>query len=132
MSDADTRQISRDSLFLMANLRLEGDLSNQEHKVKVRNLSSGGMMAEGPVKVARGMLVSIELRNIGWIDGSVAWMQDNRFGIAFMKEIDPKIARASVPVGTPDLDTPRFVRPPLARPPVSQMDPETLANLRKI
>jgi hypothetical protein len=113
MSNVDTRQLSRDSFFLMANVKAEGDASGQEHRVKVRNLSSGGMMAEGHMRVARGALVSVELRNIGWVEGSVAWKADNRFGIAFAEEIDPMLARANVPSGIPDLDTPRYVRPPL-------------------
>jgi hypothetical protein len=122
MSNVDTRQLSRDSLFLMANVKVEGETSGYEHRVKVRNLSSGGMMAEGPMRVARGALVSVELRNIGWVEGSVAWKADNRFGIAFMEEVDPMLARASFSSGTPDLDTPRYVRPPLM--PKEQLGPE--------
>lgn len=112
MTDIDTRQLARDSLFLMALIRVDGDASGQEYRVKVRNLSSGGMMAEGEAKVVRGALVKVELRNIGWVEGSVAWKQDSRFGIAFVKEIDPKLARAHVEIGN-DLHTPRHVRPPL-------------------
>jgi hypothetical protein len=63
------------------------------------------------------------LRNIGWVGGSVAWKQDDRFGIAFLEEIDPKVARAPVAVGAPDLASPRFTRPPI--------DPHR-ADLRKI
>jgi len=99
MSNADTRQVNRDSLFLLALLRVEGD--DAEHRVKVRNLSAGGAMAEGDVKVVRGAQVSVELRNIGWVEGSVAWKQDNRFGIAFAEEIDPKLVRSPVS-GGPD------------------------------
>jgi hypothetical protein len=112
MSNVDTRQLSRDSLFVMAKVKVEGDLSDAEHQVKVRNLSSGGMMAEGSVKVARGSLVSVELRNVGWVAGTVAWKQDDRFGIAFIEDIDAKAVRAPTGSGT-DLDTPRYVRPPL-------------------
>jgi hypothetical protein len=114
MSQVETRQIDRDSLFLLAKVKVEGDAAGLEYRVKVRNLSAGGMMAEGHAKVARGARVDIELRNIGWVEGSVAWKQDDRFGIAFVEEIDPRLARANVPVGVPDIDTPRFVRPPLA------------------
>lgn len=112
MSNVDTRQLSRDSLFVMAKVKVEGDASGAEHQVKVRNLSSGGMMAEGNAKVARGTLVSVELRNLGWVQGTVAWKQDDRFGIAFLEEIDAKAVRAPTPTGA-DLDTPRFVRVPL-------------------
>lgn len=94
MSNVDTRQVNRDSLFLLAQLRVDG--RDEVFRVKVRNLSAGGMMAEGDVKVMRGALVEVELRNIGWVEGTVAWKQDNRFGIAFVDEIDPKRARAQI------------------------------------
>lgn len=96
MSGVDTRNISRDSLFLLAELRLDG--AKTEFRVKVRNLSAGGMMAEGRVPVVPGNRLQISLRNIGWVDGAVAWVQENRFGIAFDHEINPKLARA--PVGS--------------------------------
>ncbi|RIV86700.1 PilZ domain-containing protein [Aurantiacibacter zhengii] len=94
MSNVDTRQVDRDSLFLLAQLRVDG--RDEVFRVKVRNLSAGGMMAEGDVKVIRGALVEVELRNIGWVEGTVAWKQESRFGIAFVDEIDPKQARANV------------------------------------
>jgi hypothetical protein len=121
MSNVETRQVDRDSLLLLAQVRVDG--SETVHRVKVRNLSAGGMMAEGALPVVRGSLLSIELRNIGWIDGTVAWKQDDRFGIAFVDEIDPKIARAPVGTAAPDLASPRFTRPPI--------DTHS-ANLRKI
>lgn len=94
MSNVDTRQVDRDSLFLLAQLKVDGQ--DLPHRVKVRNLSVGGMMAEGTARVALGTLVSIELRNLGWIEGTVAWRQDDRFGIAFVEPIDPILARAPV------------------------------------
>lgn len=106
MSSVDTRQIPRDSLFLMASLRLDGD--EQQYRVKVRNLSAGGMMAEGQIRMARGSLVSVDLRNIGWVKGSVAWVQDNRFGIAFADEIDPKLVRQTVSAPAPSTATQHF------------------------
>lgn len=111
MTDNDHRQIERDSLFVMADLRVEGVASDQ--RVKVRNLSAGGMMAEGDVKVQTGAAVEVNIRNIGWVEGSVAWVQENRFGIAFHDEIDPKVARA--PLSTPSPSS-SLLRPPAARP----------------
>ena len=102
----DHRQLGRDSLFLLAEVRLVG--TEVEHRVKVRNLSAGGMMAEGDMKVLRGTRVEVNLRNIGWVEGAVAWIQDNRFGIAFVEDVDPKLARAPVGEGP---STPRFVKP---------------------
>jgi len=97
MSDSDNRNISRDSLFILAELRLDGRV--EEHRVKVRNLSAGGMMGEGQVKVSRGDRVDINLRNVGWVEGSVAWVQDNRFGVAFADEVDPGAIRMSLAGG---------------------------------
>lgn len=108
MDAQDNRQIARDSLFVLADMRLDG--VDGEYRVKVRNLSAGGLMGEGPVRVARGMQVWIDVRNIGWTEGTVAWVHDTRFGVAFAEEIDPKVARA--PVCNPD-SAPRFVRVPL-------------------
>jgi hypothetical protein len=107
MSGVDTRHINRDSLFLMAEVRLEGDSTG--HRVKVRNLSAAGMMAEGDMQVTRGARVTVELRNVSAVEGSVVWVQDNRFGVAFAREIDPKAPRTAV--GNGDLATPRYVRP---------------------
>jgi PilZ domain len=108
MDASDNRQIGRDSLFLMAEMRLDGD--EADHRIKVRNLSAGGMMGEGAVRVMRGAIVAVNIRNIGWIEGSVAWVQDSRFGVAFCDEIDPRIARAVMSEGE---HTPRHIRTPL-------------------
>lgn len=103
------RQIARDSLFVLAEVRLDG--LEGEHKVRVRNLSAGGMMAEASLKAQRGQIVWVDIRNIGWVEGSVAWVHEDRFGIAFREEIDPKVARAPVSSGD---GTPSFPRPSLA------------------
>ena len=127
MSNVDTRQVNRDSLFLLAQVRVDGQ--DEIYRVKVRNLSAGGMMAEGEAKVMRGALVHVELRNIGWVEGSVAWKQDNRFGIAFVDEIDPAVARAP---GPPQADTyvaPRYTHNHQAVPTNQQAD---TSRLRKI
>lgn len=112
----DHRQLGRDSLFLLADVRQVG--ADVEHRVKVRNLSAGGMMAEGDMKVVRGTRVEVNLRNIGWVEGAVAWIQDNRFGIAFITDVDPKLARAPVGEGP---GTPRFVKPVMANAPVGPL-----------
>lgn len=120
METADNRHITRDSLFVLADLRLDG--VEGVTRIKVRNLSAGGLMGEGEVRVLRGLVVWVNLRNIGWTEGTVAWVQGSRFGIAFREEIDPKVARASLQDGD---HTPRFTRAPLASNPAA-------ASLRKI
>jgi hypothetical protein len=91
MTGVETRSVARDSLFLLAEIRIEQ--TAEIHRVRVRNLSDGGMMGEGNLRVQRGHRLTIDLRNIGSINGTVAWVQDNRFGIAFDEEIDSQKAR---------------------------------------
>lgn len=123
MDGNDNREIGRDSLFLMADLHVDGQ--DGEHRIKVRNLSAGGMMGEGRVRVLRGAVVGVNIRNLGWVEGCVAWVQDDRFGIAFRDEIDPKLARAPARSGSGEGEqAPHYTRPAV---PVS--DP---SGLRKI
>ena len=91
MTGVETRSVARDSLFLLADVRIEQNAD--AHRVRVRNLSDGGMMGEGQLRVQRGNRVSVELRNVGVVGGTVAWVQDNRFGVAFDEEIDSQKAR---------------------------------------
>lgn len=91
MNQVDAREVNRESMLLLANLRIDGQ--GTIHRVRVRNLSAGGMMAETDLAVSRGTRVSVELRRIGWVEGSVAWRQGSRFGIAFVETIDPCILR---------------------------------------
>jgi hypothetical protein len=115
----EKRQIVRDSLFMLADLRIDG--LEGEERIRVRNLSSAGMMGEGAVRVPRGSSVRINIRNLGWIDGCVAWVRESRFGITFNDLIDPRSARAPLTDGD---HTPRYVRPPLAT-----VAPEDLRNV---
>lgn len=81
-------------MYLLAMLRIESKAA--EHSVKIRNLSSTGLMVEGDVRVRPGSLVAINIRNIGWVDGSVAWAAGNRFGVMLDIEIDPMKACGAV------------------------------------
>ena len=126
MGDTDQRHLNRDSLFVMAGLRLGG--TDEEHRIKVRNLSSGGLMAEAPLRVTRGMPLEVEVRNIGWVAGSVAWVQDNRFGIAFAEDIDARAARMPV---QQELDPADFYKRKLM-PVATQAIERDTARMRKI
>jgi prepilin-type processing-associated H-X9-DG protein len=121
--DSENRQIMRDSLFVLATIRFDG--LGDDRRVRIRNLSSGGLMAEGQFPVAPGQELSIELRNAGWVDGHVAWVQGSRFGIAFHQEIDAKVVRASTP--QPD-SADGVIRRPLG----SRFSPPDPKQLRKI
>ena len=94
-SPADTPR-GRDSLLLAARLRVKG--SSQAKAIRVRNLSSGGLMAELPEPLPVDVAVEVDLRGIGWVAGRIAWQTEGRAGIAFDREIDPQRARKAVTV----------------------------------
>jgi hypothetical protein len=99
------RKHERDSLFLVTELRL--DLDGPSYRVKLRNISDAGIMAEGPMRVFRGHEVWVYLRNVGWTAGTVAWAAGDRCGIAFDSEIES--ARVQFPVA--DVDVPVHLLP---------------------
>lgn len=103
---APARDADRDSLLLKAVLRFE--TIKNDNEVRIRNLSAGGLMAEAPLRVARGEKVEINLRNVGWISGTVAWVAEGRLGIAFDHTIDPKIVRN--PVGQNNSNIPTYLQ----------------------
>lgn len=112
MTAVDTRGEERDSLFLMADIALEGQGPGE--RAKVRNLSASGMMAEGALRVKRGERVAVNLRNIGPVAGTVMWVQGRRFGVAFEDEIDPWLARTQVHGG--GKEAPVYARAALSAP----------------
>ncbi|MFA6115398.1 MAG: PilZ domain-containing protein [Sphingomonas sp.] len=107
---AHNRNEARDSLFLMADMRVPG--SPDAIQVRVRNLSAGGLMAEFPNGLDQGTPVEFDVRGIGWVPGRVAWSAAGRIGVAFDRQIDPMMARKPVGLGT---KTPVFVKPVFRR-----------------
>jgi hypothetical protein len=91
---AGQRTGARDSLLLTAQFRVAGD--DKVAQVRVRNLSSGGLMAEYAAPVEIRTAVEIEVRGVGWVKGRIAWATDGRVGVAFDIEIDPLLARKPV------------------------------------
>jgi len=89
MRTVENRRARRENLLILAAIRIDGLAGEQ--KVQIRNLSSRGLMASGLFPVQSGQLVWIKLNNIGWTEGSVAWVQENRFGIAFRAEVDSSL-----------------------------------------
>ena len=108
---ASKRTRKRDSLFLSARLQFHGD--DEQHEVRVRNLSAGGLMAELDRTVEAGTAVDLEMRGLGKISGTVAWCTRGRLGIALDRPIDP--ARARKPVGGGST-TPVFTKPLIVQP----------------
>jgi hypothetical protein len=102
------RSNDRNSLFLKAVLRFTA--SGEESEVRVRNLSSGGLMAEATQRTNRGAIVEVNLKNLGWITGKVVWIAESRFGIAFDYPVDPKAARQNIGSGAVDEHMPHYLR----------------------
>lgn len=87
----------RESMLLMASMQLLND-DTASMTLRVRNLSAGGLMAECDRMLAKGERVAVDLRNIGTVEGVVAWAMPGRIGIMFDRAIDPRATRR--PVGT--------------------------------
>jgi hypothetical protein len=101
------RTQARESIFLSASVTFETQSSAVT--VRVRNISSGGMMVDSSHPVAPGSALVADIKNVGRVKGRVAWCTDNRMGIAFDREIDPRTAR--VKVGG-DSREPIYAKPP--------------------
>lgn len=98
-SIAKKRQAGRDSLFLTSEVTVEGAF--KPVTVRVRNLSPGGMMIDGNAIFHEGAIVKVAIRGIGSVAGKIAWMVEDRVGVAFDEEVDPKGARAPVVAAKP-------------------------------
>jgi hypothetical protein len=94
------RRDQRDSLFVLARIKPEGE-AGEGIAVRVRNVSSGGLMADAPDDYRPGMRIEISLENVGDVAGSVAWAESGRIGVAFDHPIDKTRARKTK-TGKPD------------------------------
>lgn len=116
--DPISQRAPRDSLLLAAELVAEGGRSLG--RVRVRNLSATGLMADCDAVVRVGEALRLTLRGTGEIGGTISWVRDGRIGIAFDRAIDPMAARrpvaadpATAPEPAPTGYTPsRFPRTP--------------------
>lgn len=124
----ENRHHERDTLLLKAALRLANDY--ETFAIRVRNLSAAGLMAEATFPIAEGSRVVIDLRNLGWVPGTVAWVMDDRFGVAFHEAIDPKAVRQAPPPRAPD-PADMVVRRPLVigKPPAREPEQRPLRSL---
>jgi PilZ domain len=104
-SELPPRDRPRDSIFLGATIWFAP--GGPKHAVRVRNISSGGMMIDFPQSRPQGSSVWAEIKNVGEVAGCVAWSTGNRLGIRFANEIDPDAARVKPAVST----TPEYKRP---------------------
>jgi hypothetical protein len=105
-SGSGSRQRHRDSLLLSARLKIGDDPTVFD--VRIRNLSTGGLMAEHPARVAASTPVWLDMRGVGAVTGKVAWCAEGRLGIALDQAIDPQLARKPIGGGT---TTPFYAKP---------------------
>lgn len=90
------RSRKRDSLLLMGTIKAAGDYARETQPIRIRNVSSTGMMAVAPVAYDAGAIVEVEIRGIGVIAGEIVWVRDGQVGITFNEPIDPMRARRKV------------------------------------
>lgn len=86
----------RDSMLLMGAIKAAGDYARDTQPIRIRNLSSTGLMADSQLAYERGAFVEVELRGIGIVAGEIVWVRDGRMGITFAETIDPKRARKPI------------------------------------
>ncbi len=63
-------------------------LSNRQELCLIRNISTGGLMAEVYSPVAAGEDVEIELKTGSIVAGRVVWAREKRIGIRFHTDVD--------------------------------------------
>ncbi len=99
---AGARTRKRDSLLLMGTIKAAGDYARQEQPIRIRNLSSTGLMADSHLEYDEGALVEVELRGIGLVQGEIVWVREGRMGITFAEPVDPLRARRTQSVQQDD------------------------------
>jgi hypothetical protein len=95
-TDKTRRSSNRDSLFLSATIQRQGEDCEGQVSARVRNLSAVGVMVDYLEKATPGEPVLVTVRGIGTVSGKVAWVKQDRIGIAFDDEVDPKLARKPI------------------------------------
>jgi hypothetical protein len=81
---------------MFLNSTIHHPASGETWPLRVRNLSSGGLMADCPGTFAPGDDVELDVRGIGIQKGAIAWTTPNRIGVAFEQPINPLLARRPV------------------------------------
>lgn len=108
----------RDSLLLMGTIKAAGDYVRDTQPIRIRNLSSTGLMADSKMEYDLGACVEIGLKGIGLVEGEIVWVREGRMGITFRETIDPHRARRPVVAGADEnlrkvVDLGRIRRPGL-------------------
>ena len=94
LDGAALRGEPRDSIFVMAMIGRPGETPVA---AKVRDVSSGGLMADCAASFSKGEELDVQLRGVGTVSGRVAWVEaGGRIGMAFARRIDATLVRKPV------------------------------------
>lgn len=85
------RAENRGAMLLQAHIRVGHSI--ERHPIRVRNLSSGGLMGDAPIPLRKGEAVIVTFGGVVDQTGRVCWVKGTRFGIAFSRPINPKVLR---------------------------------------
>ena len=94
MSAAEQRTSPRDRILLLGKLRVAGEA--EIYAVRIRDLSASGMRAQFSGRPLGHTKVAVEIRNLGWVEGHIAWQNADMIGVRFAEPIDPERARIAV------------------------------------
>lgn len=95
------RTSPRTSMFLLATMRRLS--AGDELTLRIRNLSSTGLCGDSDHPVQTNEQLIFTIPSVGSVEGTIAWCEANRFGVAFATEIDPGKARR--PLTRPDANS---------------------------
>ena len=90
----DHRASRRNQILLLAQMRVDGE--SVCFGIRIRDLSAGGLRAQFAECRLSDARIAVEIRNIGWVKGSVVWQDGAQIGIRFDTPIDPDRARIAV------------------------------------
>lgn len=90
MENDQRRASDRESFYLISTLEVCLD----QFRIKIRNLSPNGALIEGVEGLRQGATARIDIRNIGWVDCTIVWIDSRRAGLRFTHSIDPGVVRA--------------------------------------
>ncbi|HSM54303.1 MAG TPA: PilZ domain-containing protein [Erythrobacter sp.] len=86
MTGQQRRSLERHDVVQLADVQIGRDPA--QHRIKVRNVSARGLMGEGALHVSSGTRLTIDLPEVGPVAGTVVWVQEPRFGVAFDDEVE--------------------------------------------
>lgn len=92
-TDEQRTQLRR-HLYLLEQMRIGTD--PVALRVRVRDVSATGLMAECDLPLAVGEQVTITLRRCDPVTGRIAWVSGSRFGVSFDAAIDPAVAQREI------------------------------------